>query len=111
MCGTDRPRPCATRHLHTRETLISRTVAHRRAPSVHPDLRMAFKRSGVRLSFEFGTVTLTAAANANDPELRRTIFDPIPRVDGIDPSDYPLIQVRGAIYLLSGRKRRAAPAG
>ena len=61
-----------------------------------------------RKEIEFGTITLTAAANANDPELRRTIFDPIPRVDGIDPSDDPLIQVRGAIYLLSGRKRRAA---
>ena len=61
-----------------------------------------------RQEIEFGTITLTAAANANDPELRRIIFDPIPRVDGIDPSDDPLIQVRGAIYLLSGRKRRAA---
>jgi catalase len=61
-----------------------------------------------RQEIEFGTITLTAAANANDLELRRIIFDPIPRVDGIDPSDDPLIQVRGAIYLLSGRKRRAA---
>jgi catalase len=64
-----------------------------------------------RKEIEFGTITLTAAANANDPELKRMIFDPIPRVDGINPSDDPLIQVRGAIYLLSGRKRRAAAAG
>jgi catalase len=63
-----------------------------------------------RKEIEFGTIVLGAAANANDPELRRIIFDPIPRVDGIDPSDDPLIQVRGAIYLLSGRKRRAAAA-
>ena len=64
-----------------------------------------------RKEIEFGSITLTAAANANDPELRLIIFDPIPRVDGIDPSDDPLIQVRGAIYLLSGRRRRAAAAG
>ena len=64
-----------------------------------------------RKEIEFGTITLTAAANVNDPELRRMIFDPIPRVDGIDPSDDPLIPVRGAIYLLSGRKRRAAARG
>jgi hypothetical protein len=49
MCGTDRPRPCATNRLRARESLISRTVAHRRAPSRHPRLRMAFKRSWVRL--------------------------------------------------------------
>jgi catalase len=61
-----------------------------------------------RKEIEFGAITLTAAANAKDPELRRVIFDPIPRVDGIDPSDDPLIQVRGAIYLLSGRRRRTA---
>ena len=64
-----------------------------------------------RKEVEFGTITLTAAANANDPELKRMIFDPIPRVDGIYPSDDPLIQVRGAIYLLSGRRRRAATTG
>jgi catalase len=37
------------------------------------------------------------------------IFDPIPRVDGIDPSDDPLLELRAAIYLLSGRRRRQAP--
>jgi hypothetical protein len=41
------------------------------------------------------------------PEMRKIIFDPIPRVDGIDPSDDPLIAVRSAIYLLSGRRHRA----
>jgi catalase len=56
----------------------------------------------------FGTITLTARANDADPELRKIIFDPVPRVDGIDPSADPLIEVRSAIYLLSGRRRRAA---
>ena len=37
------------------------------------------------------------------------IFDPIPRVDGIEPSNDPLFELRAAIYLLSGRRRRAAP--
>jgi catalase len=39
---------------------------------------------------------------------RRIIFDPIPRVDGIAPSNDPLLELRAAIYLLSGRRRRQA---
>jgi len=42
------------------------------------------------------------------PDLRRIIFDPLPRVDGIDSSGDPLTEVRSDIYLLSGRRRRAA---
>jgi catalase len=61
-----------------------------------------------RPEMEFGTVALTKRVNDSDSELRKIIFDPVPRVDGIDPSDDPLIQVRSAIYLLSGRRRRAA---
>jgi len=63
-----------------------------------------------RHELEFGTVALTDHLNADDPELKRIIFDPLPRVDGIDPSDDPLIQLRSAVYLLSGRRRRAAAA-
>lgn len=58
----------------------------------------------------FGTITLTERVNDADPEIRKIIFDPIPRVDGIDPSGDPLTEVRSAIYLLSGRRRRAAGA-
>jgi catalase len=58
----------------------------------------------------FGTISLTARVNDADPEMRKIIFDPVPRVDGIDPSADPLIEVRSAIYLLSGRRRRAASA-
>ncbi len=58
-----------------------------------------------RPSIHFGTVVLTA--KAPDDELhKRIIFDPIPRVDGIEPSDDPLLELRAAIYLLSGRRRR-----
>jgi catalase len=42
-------------------------------------------------------------------EQKNIIFDPIPRIDGIEPSDDPLLELRAAIYLLSGRRRRAAP--
>ena len=61
-----------------------------------------------RTEVEFGTITLNERGNDADPEMRKIIFDPIPRVDGIDPSDDPLIEVRSAIYLMSGRRRRAA---
>jgi len=47
---------------------------------------------------------------ANDArEQKKIIFDPIPRVDGIEPSGDPLLELRAAIYLLSGRRRRQAP--
>jgi catalase len=42
--------------------------------------------------------------------MRKMIFDPVPRVDGIDPAGDPLTEVRSEIYLLSGRRRRAAAA-
>ena len=59
---------------------------------------------------ELGTIAVTARVNDAEPEMRKVIFDPIPRVDGIDPSDDPLFDVRAALYLLSGRRRRAAGA-
>jgi catalase len=56
----------------------------------------------------FGTLTLTERVDDREPERRRIIFDPVPRVDGIDPSGDPLTAVRADVYLLSGRRRRAA---
>ena len=56
----------------------------------------------------FGTLTLTDRVDDREPERRRIIFDPVPRVDGIDPSGDPLTEVRSDVYLLSGRRRRAA---
>ena len=64
-----------------------------------------------RKEVPFGTITLTACLDAQEPELRRVIFDPLPRVDGIDSSGDPLTEVRSDVYLLSGRQRRAASAG
>ena len=61
-----------------------------------------------RTEIPFGTITLTARVDEQAPERRKIIFDPVPRVDGIDPSGDPLTQVRADLYLLSGRRRRAA---
>ena len=61
-----------------------------------------------RTEIPFGTVTLTALVDDQAPERRKIIFDPLPRVDGIDASGDPLTQVRADIYLLSGRRRRTA---
>jgi catalase len=61
-----------------------------------------------RTELPFGTVTLTARVDDQAPERRKIIFDPLPRVDGIDPSGDPLTQARADLYLLSGRRRRAA---
>ena len=62
-----------------------------------------------RTLLELGSVTVTQVAAENAREQQWIIFDPIPRVDGIDPSDDPLLELRAAVYLLSGRRRRSAP--
>jgi len=58
----------------------------------------------------FGKVELTATVPNDSQEQQNVIFDPIPRVDGIEPSDDPLLELRAAVYLISGRRRRQAPA-
>ncbi len=60
-------------------------------------------------SIQFGTIVLTAQAPDDDLH-RRMIFDPIPRIDGIEPSADPLLELRAAVYLLRGRRRRQAAA-
>ncbi|MBU6454970.1 MAG: catalase family peroxidase [Cyanobacteria bacterium REEB67] len=57
---------------------------------------------------EFGLLILTEAVDGNEPEHRKVIFDPIPRVAGIEPSADPLFELRAALYLMSGRRRRNA---
>jgi catalase len=61
-----------------------------------------------RKVLELGNFSLTALVADNAQEQKQIIFDPIPRVEGIEPSDDPLLELRAAIYLLSGRRRRAA---
>ncbi|HTC32508.1 MAG TPA: catalase family peroxidase [Bryobacteraceae bacterium] len=61
-----------------------------------------------RTLLDLGTLAVTSTVANNAHEQQQTIFDPIPRVDGIDPSDDPLLELRAAVYLISGRRRRAA---
>ena len=58
--------------------------------------------------FELGALELNAVVVDTLAQQQRIIFDPIPRVDGIEPSADPLLELRAAIYLLSGRERRGA---
>jgi catalase len=61
-----------------------------------------------RPQLTLGEISLTAIAPDNPSEQQRIIFDPIPRVDGIETSADPLFEPRANVYLLSGRRRRAA---
>ncbi len=66
--------------------------------------------TGDHTEIDFGLVTLTAELPAEDVNLSRIIFDPIPRVSGIAPSADPLFEPRADVYLASGRRRREAGA-
>jgi catalase len=57
---------------------------------------------------EFGTIELSGLVPDEEGAQRHIIFDPIPRVDGIEPSGDPLLEERASLYLASGRRRRAA---
>lgn len=57
---------------------------------------------------ELGTISLTGVLDDNAAEQKHIIFDPVPRVEGLEPSDDPLLDVRAGVYLISGRERRAA---
>jgi len=62
-----------------------------------------------RTLLELGQLSFTAPVLDEAHEQKHIIFDPIPRVDGIDASADPLLELRAAVYLLSGRRRRSAP--
>jgi catalase len=62
-----------------------------------------------RKLLDLGRLSFTEPVLDEAHEQKHIIFDPIPRVDGIDASDDPLLELRAAVYLLSGRHRRAAP--
>ncbi|OTB14074.1 hypothetical protein K445DRAFT_319270 [Daldinia sp. EC12] len=57
---------------------------------------------------ELGTIRLESVADDQAAQQKRIIFDPIPRVEGIEASADPLLEVRAGVYLISGRERRAA---
>lgn len=57
---------------------------------------------------ELGSFTLDAVVPDQEKNAKYVIFDPIPRIDGVEPSDDPLLELRAALYLISGKQRRAA---
>jgi catalase len=61
-----------------------------------------------RAQIAFGEIGLREIAPDNAGEQQHIIFDPIPRVDSIEASADPLFEPRANIYLMSGRRRRAA---
>ena len=61
-----------------------------------------------RPQLTFGEISLQQIAPNNESEQQHIIFDPIPRVDGIEASADPLFQPRANVYLMAGRRRRAA---
>jgi catalase len=61
-----------------------------------------------RARIPFGTVELLSVVPDDAAAQRHIIFDPIPRVNGIEPSGDPLLEPRATTYLISGRRRRAA---
>jgi catalase len=63
-----------------------------------------------RPQLAFGEISLREVAPNNAGEQQHIIFDPIPRVEGIEASANPLFEPRANVYLMSGRRRRAADA-
>ena len=61
-----------------------------------------------RQTIEFGKIVLDKLKMNDADEQKQLIFDSVPRVPGIDASADPLIELRASVYLMSGRRRRAA---
>jgi catalase len=53
-------------------------------------------------------VVKTLSEEESLKEQKHVIFDPIPRVEGVEVSDDPLLDVRASVYLISGKQRREA---
>lgn len=61
---------------------------------------------------ELGTIKVERILGDEESlkEQQHIIFDPIPRVEGVEASDDPLLDVRASVYLISGKQRREAKA-
>ncbi|EHL01209.1 putative protein SrpA [Glarea lozoyensis 74030] len=57
---------------------------------------------------ELGSLKLEKVLEDSAKVAKVTIFDPIPRVSGVEASEDPLLEMRAALYLISGKERRAA---
>ncbi|KAF7314489.1 Catalase domain-containing protein [Mycena kentingensis (nom. inval.)] len=62
-----------------------------------------------RKMIELGIVSLDKMVEENAKEQKKIIYDPVPRVEGIESAGDPLLEVRASVYLMGGRGRRAAP--
>lgn len=69
---------------------------------------ITIKWSEDRKLVKLGTIKLEQVIEDSADLQRTIIFDPIPRVDGVQPSDDPLLDFRASLYLTSGRERRGA---
>lgn len=61
-----------------------------------------------RQQVKLGTLSLDKFIEDSSELQRAIIFDPIPRVEGVEPSEDVLIDYRASVYLISGRERREA---
>ncbi|KAI1765383.1 catalase-like domain-containing protein [Hypoxylon sp. FL1150] len=61
-----------------------------------------------REEIELGTIQIECLACRQQLDQKHMIFDPIPRIAGIEPSDDPLLELRAGVYLKSGTDRRKA---
>jgi catalase len=59
-----------------------------------------------RPTVEFGALSITGKVADGDAAQRALAFDPQHLVDGIEPSDDPLLEVRSAAYAISRRRRK-----
>lgn len=59
---------------------------------------------------ELGTIKVEKVVSDSESleKQKRDIFDPIPRTEGIEASDDPLLEMRANVYLVSGKERREA---
>jgi catalase len=57
---------------------------------------------------ELGEIKLDKLDDDTLAHQKTIIFDPIPRVEGVDISADPILDVRAAIYLIAGKERRSA---
>ncbi len=66
---------------------------------------------------EFGTIAIKERVDELAPERRKIIFDPLPRIDGIDSAGDPLTATRGSLLAkrpaatIRGRQMRPDPLG
>jgi catalase len=61
-----------------------------------------------RKVMELGKIVLDKPVANDAAEQTQIIFDPIPRIAGIESSADPLLELRASVYLMSGRRRRSA---